>query len=603
MSLPRIALGLMMLVLAGAMAFTAPKLIRDTRIGLEFRGGYEILFAAAPLEGNGPLEQGPLLEAAKILGQRANLLGVSEPEIQVESGNLIRVKLAGITDVSGLRESLTNPAGLPLKIVEKYSETVGGVLGQADLSDTMTAGGVALGVIFLAMLAMYRGPGFIAVFNLTVYFWLLLVVFNLLHAVLSLAAIVAFVLGVGIAAGTNILSFEWIKEELRNGLPFHEALRRGQNLALRTILDANGTVLLSSIILFAAGPGTVQGFALTMMLSILVSLAVNLGLTRLFLSMLYADRPVARTALLRDPNDAPGSSRDRTDFLRWRRIAVAASIAIVVIGMGFAVFGEINYDIDFKAGTALDIKLPQPTDQERATSIMTDAGIAPATVAIGGSDRNLVAARFDDVLDAAQIGQIVDVFRQLDGPDVAFEENTADPIVARQLAIEAVYAILLALAGSFLFILWRFDWRTSVAAMLAVANSVLFVMSMFAIFGLEIDVTFIAAILTVIGYSLNETVIVFDRLRQNRAAGVADPAERMNLSIRQTLRRSVYTVSAVAVGAVSLFLLGAEPLQMFSLAIFLGLLCGAFSSIFIAPGVWYRLSRGAGMRQAGAQPA
>lgn len=171
-------------------------------------------------------------------------------------------------------------------------------------------------------------------------------------------------------------------------------------------------------------------------------------------------------------------------------------------------------------------------------------------------------------------------------------------MVARQLGLEAIYAILLAIVGSYIFILWRFDWRIATAAILAVANSVLFVISMFAIFWLEIDVTFIAALPTVIGYSLNETVIVFDRIRQNRSAPVGGLAGLINLSIQQTLRRSIYTVSTVAIGAICLFALGAEPLQMFSLAILLGLLWGAFSSIYVAPAIWYFLYAAMDSRQA-----
>jgi preprotein translocase SecF subunit len=590
---PRLLLATILLALATAMALSLPQLATDTRVGLEFRGGYEILFVASPLPDGRLADHDLLLQAATVLGQRANRLGVSEPEVVVEGKDQIRVKLAGVSGVAELRKTLLDPAGMPVQLTEKYSQTVGGVLGESDLQDTLMAGGVALLLIFLFMVAVYRLPGAVAVFGLLTYLWALLGAFNLLHATLSLAAIVAFVLGVGIAAGTNILSFEWVKEELRRGKPTPLAFGTGQNKALRTIVDANGTVFIAMAILFAVGPGTVRGFALTMMLSIVVSIVISLFFVRLLLALLYA-RASERKPF---PIGAPKATSGRVpDFLAWRRSAFIGSGAIAAVGVAMLFVADLNYDIDFKAGTALDLKIPAAISQAQATEVIASAGIPPATVAVGGAGSTQIAARFDDVLDAGRINAIVDVFRKSFGPSVAFEENTADPAVARQLAVEAIYAIVLAIAGSFFFILLRFDHRVAIAAILSVVNAVLFVISIFAIFSLEIDVTFIAAMLTVIGYALNESIIVFDRVRQNLreespGGSPADLLRVLNASVRQTLSRSLYTVLAVVIGAVSLFCLGAEPLQMFSLAIFLGLVCGSFSSIFIAPAAWYRLAR------------
>lgn len=590
----RLCLAAIMLALGAAMALTLPALVDHTRVGLEFRGGYEMLFVAAPLAGGAPVNHDTLLQAATVLGQRANVLGVSEPDVVVEGSNQIRLKLAGIREVSQLRRTLLDPAGLPLQLTEKYSQTVGGVLGESDLQDTLIAGAVALGLVFLFMAAVYRVPGVVAIFALATYLWALLGAFNLLDATLSLAAVVAFVLGVGIAAGANILSFECVKDELRRGVATGAAFRDGQNKALRTILDANGTVFISMAILFLAGPGTVRGFALTMMLSIAIGIATTVLLARLLLALLYpADGSTAASPL--PLGGDTGKPRVPVEFLRWRRPAAIASAAVVAAGVAVLFVTDLNYDIDFKAGTALDVKIPSPITQAQATEVIADSGIAPATVAVAGAGMDQVAARFDDVLNAQQISSVVDQFRNSYGTSVAFEENTADPAVAQQLAREAILAILAAVAGSFLFTLWRFDIRVASASLLAVVNAVLFVIAIFAIFGLEIDVTFIAATLTVIGYALNETIIVFDRVRRNLrewpGPGPADKMHIVNDSIRQTLTRSLYTVLAVAIGAVSLFFLGAEPLQMFSLAIFLGLVCGTYSSIFIAPAAWHALAR------------
>jgi preprotein translocase SecF subunit len=218
---------------------------------------------------------------------------------------------------------------------------------------------------------------------------------------------------------------------------------------------------------------------------------------------------------------------------------------------------------------------------------MFSAGVAPATVAIGGANNNMIAARFDDVLTTADVDSIIGRYKDAYGENVTFAENTADPAVARHLAVQSAEVILLALAGTFLFILFRFGWRYAVSSLATVFTSVLFVMACFALFYQEIDITFIAALLTVIGYSLNEAVVVFDRIRENFAEATANARDGrrilVNRSIAQVLRRSIFTAFTVITGSVCLYEYGAEPLQMFSLAIGLGLACGSVASLFIAP--------------------
>jgi SecD/SecF fusion protein len=218
---------------------------------------------------------------------------------------------------------------------------------------------------------------------------------------------------------------------------------------------------------------------------------------------------------------------------------------------------------------------------------MFSAGVAPATVAIGGTNNNMIAARFDDVLTTADVDSIIERYKEAYGENVTFAENTADPAVARHLVVQSAEVILLALTGTFLFILFRFGWRYAAASLATVFTSVLFVIACFALFYQEIDITFIAALLTVIGYSLNEAVVVFDRIRENFADTPAGDGNSrrilVNRSIAQVLRRSIFTAFTVITGSVCLYEYGAEPLQMFSLAIGLGLTCGSVASLFIAP--------------------
>jgi SecD/SecF fusion protein len=579
---------LIVAIIAIAITFTGPSLIQNTRIGLEFKGGYEILYKVEPLNST-PLDKSLLLQEAQALESQANTLGISEPEVRIEGTDQIRVLLAGVTNGDEIRSVLNKPNNIPVKITEQYSQTVGGVLGASDLHDTIYAGLVALGITFVLLILLYRLKGFIAIFTLVVYLWLLLLAFNLLHATLSLAAIVAFVLGVGVAAGSNIIFFERIKEELRTNSSPALALKESFASSLRTIFDSNVTIIIGAIVLFAMGIGPIRGFALTMTLSILVSFISNVFLARLLMNLFFLHKYTSENnieteerRIIKSPDLPLG-----LNILKNRNIFLLATSLILIIGIGSIAFSSFNYDIDFKAGTALDVTLPTSIDQENATSVMEDAGIPPATVAVGGKDSNQIAARFDDVLTHEQVTTVVDAFKNEYGENVAYVENTSDPSLAQQLAFKAIIAILLAVGAMFIFITLRFNWRIAFAATIGIISVGLFVLSVFSLFKLEIDVTFIAAMLTIIGYAANEVVVVFDRVRENsNLTNGENPTSIMNLSIKQVFTRSIYTVSIVVIGATCLYFLGAEPLQMFSLAIFVGLLTGTFVSICVAPAIW-----------------
>jgi preprotein translocase subunit SecD len=268
------------------MFLTTPLLLHSTQVGLEFRGGYEVLYAANSEAPEKSSDKSILLKTAAIIRNRAVELGVAEPSILIEHNNLIRVKLASVFGNNPVRAILNQPEVLPVRLIEKYSQTISGVLGRTDFYATLMAGLFAVYGIFLFIGIIYQGPGLVAVLALMIYLWLLLVVFNLLHTTLSLATAVAFVLGIGIASNANILSFERIKEELGSGKANLLALREGHHQAFRAILDSNVMVLIGSLALFAVDISPIRGFAITTILSILISSVCNVFLVRLLLKLL-----------------------------------------------------------------------------------------------------------------------------------------------------------------------------------------------------------------------------------------------------------------------------------------------------------------------------
>ena len=447
------------IVLLAIMATTFPYLTRHTNLGLEFKGGYEIVYQAIPAAGH-ELDHATLVKAADMLAEVANQQGVAEPLVNIMGTDQIRVELAGVKAGAPVLADLHKVAGLPVTLVEKYSETVGGVLGASDLHDTVIAGLIALGAIFSFLMLAYRGKGLIAAFTTTISLWLLLAAFVLLHAPLSLSAIVAFVLAIGIASDANIIAFERSHEEARGGAVVHHALTHGAKKSFRTILDANATVFLCAIILLAVGIGPIRGFALTTMLSIVLSFLANVLLARWLLHLAYGHDTGRRLFWRRhDPTDVVSTPFAIRDYVRYGILAIAGCVLFLLAGGYSLATAPLNLDIEFKAGTALDIQLPQGITQDAATQRITDSGIAPATVAIGGAGHNMIAARFDDVLDTGQVNAVVAQFRKVYGPTVTFAENTADPGVARSLARRSVTVVLLSLLGTALFILWRFNWR------------------------------------------------------------------------------------------------------------------------------------------------
>jgi preprotein translocase SecF subunit len=254
----------------------------------------------------------------------------------------------------------------------------------------------------------------------------------------------------------------------------------------------------------------------------------------------------------------------------------------------------LNLDIDFTSGTALDIDVDRAITQETATQIMTEAGTIPATVAVGGAENKHIAVRFDEVLKPTDLKQIIAAFKGK-YQSVEYEENTADPGVARDFATRAIYAVIAAFASIALYIGLRFSWAIALATLLPIVQDILIVSAIFSLFKLEIDVTYIAALLTIIGYSLNDKIVIFGRIVEN--AKKSPPGDAVSLavlinqSISQTLGRSLYTVLTVVMASVCLYLFACEPLQMFSLALVLGLISGAVSSIFMSSAIWLTLSR------------
>lgn len=288
------------------------------------------------------------------------------------------------------------------------------------------------------------------------------------------------------------------------------------------------------------------------------------------------------------------------DYVHWSKYFYIFSIALTLAGLIFLATFGLNFSVDFKAGSNVDISLSQSVATADLRTAATEAGIESEPVITPGDMR--VNMRFDEVLTPEQDAAFKAEVEKLD-EQASFEINTVDTEMAKELARNAIYAVLLSSIGIIIYVSIRFEWRFAVASIVALLHDAFMVVAVFSIFRLEVDITFIVAILTIIGYSINDTIVIFDRIRENlrfaKLKNYTDMKELVNRSVSQTLMRSLYTAFTVFVAAFFLLILGGASINMFSLAMVIGLLFGAYSSIFIASPLWLLLKK----RQKPASPS
>ncbi|WP_141504176.1 protein translocase subunit SecF [Paenibacillus luteus] len=283
----------------------------------------------------------------------------------------------------------------------------------------------------------------------------------------------------------------------------------------------------------------------------------------------------------------------RYDFIGNRNKFFLFSIVLTVVGILSLLFFSLNFGVDFKAGTNMDLLVGKEATQQEAKQILVDTGIDGITPTVGGTGNERVSIRFDEVLTQAKIVEIQDGFKAKYGDQVSAEVNVVSPDMAQELGIKTIWAILIASVAIMIYVMIRFEWRFAVAANIAILYDAFVVIALFSIFRLEVDLPFIAAVLTTIGYSINDKIVIFDRIRENLRFGQFKNrdqlAEMVNASIWQTMARNIYTVLAVLVVAVCLFIFGSESIKLFALAKIIGLTSGAYSSICIASPLWLLL--------------
>jgi preprotein translocase subunit SecF len=293
--------------------------------------------------------------------------------------------------------------------------------------------------------------------------------------------------------------------------------------------------------------------------------------------------------------------KNKYDFVKNRRIYYAISALILVIGLAVTLIAGMNFGVDFKAGTNIDLVVGKTLDKAKVDQILADLTASGdlkskhTEPTIGGNNKDRVSIRFEDVLNDAATQKLQDAFKSAYGTEVSKEINTVDPQLAKELLVKAVYAVAIASVLICIYVSIRFEWRFAIAAIIAILHDAFMVIAVFAIFRLEVNLPFLADILTTIGYSINDKIVIFDRIRENlrftKLKTDNDLIQMVNDSIWQTMARNINTVLVVLVAAGCLYVFGSESIKLFALAKLIGLTSGAYSSIFIACSLWYVLKR------------
>ncbi len=536
-------------------------------------------------KGLGPKEFGRVT-GANIGRQLAIVLDsvvYSAPVIQGRIPNG-RASITGIGDMKEAKQlAVTLRAGslpAPMGIVELRS--VGPTLGEDNIHKGLMAAVVALALAAAFMALYYKGAGLIADLALFLNMILLFAVLSAFHATLTLPGIAGIVLTIGMAVDANVLIFERIRDELRAGRSVRAAIDAGYKKAFSAIFDSNVTTLGTAAILYYIGVGPIKGFGLTLMIGISASMYTAIGVTRLVFDHILAGRDIKTLSI------GKGIEWFHTADIKvipWAKYYVGLSITILVLAIGAIAVKGLHFGIDFTGGHVYRVKFEQQPDIEVVRKEIQSAGLeSPRVQTLGAQNENRLLIFLPQSGEEAKTKQVIE--KAVSG-GVIEGEDTVGPSVGKDLRQSAIMSILAALVMIVLYIWFRFGRNGlgfGVGGVLGLIHDSIITLGLFALFGMEISLDFVAAILTIIGYSLNDSIIIFDRIRE--LTGVASSKEsfatRVNNANNQCLSRSIITHLTVLFTVVILAVMGASSVRDFSIAMVIGVVVGTYSTIAVA---------------------
>jgi SecD/SecF fusion protein len=492
-------------------------------------------------------------------------------------------------EARGLASVLQNPLQTPVSIEEERS--VSPTLGLDSIRASILAGLVGLAITLVCVAVYYKIPGLIANLALIINLILLVGALTMFHFVLTLPGIAGIILTIGLSVDANVLIYERLREEMALGKSLKVALNTAYEKAFSSIFDANVTTLITAAILFWQATGPVKGFAISLTLGILASLFTALIVGRNCLGWFVDTGRLKRISMLHL------ISAQNINFLGKGFIACMCSLALLLAG-AFAFYqrGERNFGVDFRGGDLITLSAPGKIDIGQVRGALKPIGLVDASI----QESTQVGRSYITIRTPLNTSDKVEkqVMQTLPSSGFRIEgSERVGALVGGELAKNSLIALGLGILGILIFVTFRFELAFAVGAIVALLHDVLMTVGMFSLLGRELTLTMIGAVLTIAGYSINDTIVVYDRIREGLASGRRGSIEEiMNSSINQTLSRTILTSTVTLIPILCLFFFGGAVLRDFSLAIIIGVIVGTYSSIFIASPIvlWWTRARGGG---------
>lgn len=519
---------------------------------------------------------------------------VSSPRVKsaISGGEAIIDGMASYEEASNLA-SFIRIGSLSLELEELRSQVVGAQLGTKAISTSLIAGAIGLVIVAIFMIVVYLLPGLASAIALLIYTLFTLLILNAFDITLTLPGIAGVILAIGMAVDANVIIIARIKEELADGRDVKTATKIGFSKALPAIIDGNVTTLIVALILIWLGSGSVRGFGQTLAIGIVLSMFTALIVTRLIMNaFIYIGLTNVKLY---------GKQKERKtiNFVGKKAICFAISLIVIVVGLaGMAIHAArgnmaLNYSLDFLGGTSTNVTL-----NEDMTIEEIDEKVVPVVEEVSkdvNTQVQKVAGSNEIIIKTIELNQdqraelsdaLVENF-DVDENLISYESISST--VSNEMRSDAIVAVIVSIIIMLIYIWFRFsDIRFALSSVLALAHDVLVVIGFYAVLRISVGSTFIACLLTIVGYSINATIVVFDRVRENlKKMGKSDLAVVVNTSITQTLTRSIYTSFTTFVMVLVLFILGVSSVREFALPLMAGIVCGAYSSVCIAGNLWY----------------
>ncbi len=524
---------------------------------------------------------------------------ITAPEVQtVISGGSCQITGNYTNESASNLAALIRGGSLPVTLTEVTSSTQSASIGYNALEKSVIAGVIGFGLIFVLMIAAYRFLGVIANVALLLYIIMVLWAMAFSGSTLTLPGIAGIILGIGMAVDANVIIFSRIREELSQGKSVRIACESGFHNALSAIMDGQITTLIAGVVLYEVGSATVKGFAVTLMLGVIFSIISGVLISRLYLETfigLKREEPKKSLFGIREDGSASFHIKKFFHVLKHRKIYYIVSVVIILCGFVVGGIRGFNYGIDFTGGTTMTVDMGKQVEFSEVQDILDEFDAENVSFVYGGDDNSQIIIKTTTFYDNDARAEIFDAMQEKFGceDDGLIASEQFGPAVGDELKANAVKAVLIAALCMLIYIVVRFrKIPFGVASLAGVFHDVLIVIAFYGIFHVTINNPFIAGILTVVGYSINDTIVIFDRIREN--LGLTKKRDLMELtdtSVNQVLGRSLMTSATTLIVMIPMYIMVSESIRQFILPLMVGVIVGAASSIFICSPLYYDLTK------------